>query len=324
MITYAGLAVWAAIGTAVLLERRRRVAGIAIVSLALIEVIPVIRWEQMIVEPKPLYRWMSYERVGPVLELPVNDAQNAPFHYLLNATIHHVPIMNGTSGFEPPVHRELRMKYEQRELDAGFLNLLERNGAAVVVVHGDRIADHGAVITKWIREAMSADRLAPIRRFDNGVSGDYVFAVKRNVPDWLRLRDPDRDRMGRNVEENLQLFLAGAPTFNLTPFGRLESPVPYESLRGPLTVKGWALAPEGIAHVDVLLDSGTVRMRAKLQDRGDVSAAHPYYGATRKPGFAITIPERPRGVARETDVQIEIVTNDGRVVRLPDTLFNWR
>ena len=171
---------------------------------------------------------------------------------------------------------------------------------------------------------MAAGRLAPIRRFDNGVTGDYVFAMKRNVPDWLRLRDPDRDRIGRNVEENLELFIAGAPTFNMTPFGRVESPTPYEHMRGPLVVKGWALAPEGIDHVDLLLDSGRVRVRANLEDRGDVSSAHPYYGATTKPGFSLAFPERPRGVARETDVQVEIVTKDGRVVRLADTLINWR
>jgi hypothetical protein len=324
VITYAGLAVWAAVGTAVLVERRRRFASVAIVALALIEVVPVIRWEQLLVDPLPVYRWMNYERVGPTVELPINDGANAPFYYLLNATVHHVRIMNGTSGFEPPIHRELRTKYEKRELDGAFLDLLERNGAAIVVVHGDRIADHGAILTGWLRQAISSDRLAPIRRFDNGVTGDYVFAVKRNVPDWLRLRDPDRDRIGRNVEDNVALFFGGAPTFNLTPFGRLESPTPYQSLRGALVVKGWALAPEGIRHVDVLLDSGTVRMRATLEDRGDVSTAHPYYGATKKPGFSLAIPKRPRGVGRETDVQIEIVTNDGRVVRLADTLINWR
>ena len=328
IIAYAGLAVWAAIGTAVLVERRmgrrRNIVAAAILGIAVLEVIPTIQWEHMIVEPRPVYRWMNYERVGPVVELPIIDGNNAHFQYVLNATIHHVPIMNGTSGFEPPLHQELRTKYEKRELDGAFLDLLEKNGAAIVVVHGDRIADHGAVLTAWLREAIAADRLAPIRRFDNGVTGDYVFAFKRNVPDWLRLRDPDRDRMGRNVEENVQRFFDGAPTFNLTPFGRLESPTPYERVRGPLVVKGWALAPEGIRHVDVLLDSGTVRMRATMESRGDVSTAHPYYGATTKPGFSLTIPKRPRGVGRETDVQIEMVTNDGRKVRLADTLINWR
>jgi hypothetical protein len=328
IIAYAGLAVWAAIGTVVLLERRlgwrRNAVAAVILGVAVLEVIPTIQWEHLVVDPRPVYRWMNYERVGPVVELPIIDGNNAHFQYVLNATIHHVPIMNGTSGFEPPLHQQLRTKYEKRELDGAFLDLLEKNGAAIVVVHGDRIADHGAVLTAWLREAIAADRLAPIRRFDNGVTGDYVFAVKRNVPDWLRLRDPDRDRMGRSVEENVQRFFDGAPTFNLAPFGRLESPTQYERLRGPLTVKGWALAPEGVRHVDVLLDSGTVRIRATPEPRGDVSTAHPYYGATTKPGFSLTIPKRPRGVARETDVQIEIVTNDGRKVRLADTLINWR
>ena len=131
VIAYIGIAVWMAIGVDEVLRRRRsrrwRAALAALfVILTFVDLAILIRWESALVEPEPVYRWLAAERVpGPVLELPMSD-NGVQYLYLLRATSHHIPIMNGISGFETPVHEELRMKGEASEFDEAYMRLLER------------------------------------------------------------------------------------------------------------------------------------------------------------------------------------------------------
>jgi hypothetical protein len=328
IITYTGLAAWSALGAAALLERRsaigKRLLSGALLLLAAGEVVPIIRWEHAPVDTPPVYRWLNDVRIGPVLELPTSDDDGAQFLYLLYATKHRVPIMNGTSGFEPPVHLQLRDAYQNRHMDDDFTRLLERHGARLVIVHGDRLTNGFDQVTAWIGRAMAAGRLAFLRRFDSGLHGDYVFALTANLPDWRTYRAiGERDRAGFTPDENLSRFMKGEAVYNATLFGRLETPRPHETHQRPLRIGGWALSPDGIRSATARIDNGRLLIPLELHERPDVVARYPWYPATPRPGFAASVPRRPKGTPRETDLQIEIVDGAGRRLHLRDLPFRW-
>ena len=107
-------------------------------------------------------------------------------------------------------------------------------------------------------------------------------------------------------------------------FGQLYQPRNGAEIRGPLEISGWALSPYGIRSVDVLLDAGRRRFPAALFARADVSVSFPWYPWTPRPAFVLTLPARPHGVGKSTDVQIEIVDGRGRATRLRDALISWK
>lgn len=328
IIADTGLIVWTAIGASLLIERRPKRWRPAVASLLVVltaaDVAAKISWEQMVPDIPPVYRWLRYEKVGPVLELPMHTPEGIEFTYLLYSTVHHVPIVNGTSGFEPPFHQHLRMQIESGNMGRGFTSELEKVGCRLVVVHVDRLAEQTPVVVRWLGSEVAAGRLAPLRRFDRGMSGDYVLAVTKTLPDWSRFVDNAFDAAGNQPGRNFERMLRGERTYTASTFGRLEVPRTLESVGRSLHVSGWALSPRGIRQVDVLLQGGKIRMTAIPYDRRDVQKAFPWYPQVAHPGFDLVIPKRPKGISRETDVQVEIIDGDGRATRLPDTLINWQ
>jgi hypothetical protein len=154
-----------------------------------------------------------------------------------------------------------------------------------------------------LRSALAANRLHFVRRFDNGgAGGDWLFALGAgpSAPP-----DPELDRM-----------LTGLPTRNSSSFGRLES-------AGPQTITGFALSPDGVSRVDVLLADGRVRIPAQFTPRPEIDAAHPWYLHPHPSGFTLSLSQPPPGVPRQTDLQIEITDGRNRRTRLPDVFVQW-
>jgi hypothetical protein len=156
------------------------------------------------------------------------------------------------------------------------------------------------------------------------MSGDYVLAVTRNFPDWPRFVDTARDGAGFQPGENFQRMLRGETTYSSSTFGRVEMPRPFEEKSGELHVSGWAMSPAGIDHVTVLVHGGKLRFSAEKYQRPDVRASFPWYAHDPLPGFAYVFPKRPKGIPRDTDVQIEIVDRSGRTIHLPDAPITWK
>lgn len=327
IIAYVGLAVWAALGVSAILERRRGWKRGAMAALLLglffVEVGPRVRWEQSLADVPPFYRWLNAERVGPMLELPIENDQSVQYQYLLYAAAHHVPTMNGTSGFEPPLYSRLKEIFQQNRIGEDAIRLLERVGCRIVVVHPDRLSIRTGPVLEWVQAGLAAGRLQFLRRFDSGPSGDYVFAVTKNVPDWPRYFDIVGDRAGFTPRQNLERLFEGKTTFSERTFGRLDFPRPYDDLTGPLRVSGWALSPDGVRSVRVLLHAGAMRFEARLVERPDVSALFPWYSAVASPGYVYEFKKRPKGIPQQTDIQVEIVDGRGRVTRLPDVVIRW-
>jgi len=319
-ITYVGLAVWMALGAAALLSLVprplwRRALSAALVAAALVDVWPRLRWEYVWFQPSEAQLWLrdhGRDADGATIELPLNN-YNTPFLYLLGATVHHQPIMNGTSGFEPPIHRELREKEERFRYDDEFLGTLERNGCALILVHSDWAGKYGPVMAGWIRDNVARGRLAFVRRFDHGLLGDWLFAVTRNA----RIRGTSSDPL-------LTKFINGEGTYNHSLFGRMEKPLDGQEIHGKLLVDGWAFSPAGIKSATALIDAGRIRVPMYFTPREDVSRGWPWYPNVPWPAMTCYVPQRPRGTDELTDVQVEVVDNNGQVTRFRDARIRWK
>ena len=320
MIAYAGLVPWATCGAAAL-SRGRRVIALLLVPLALVDVWPRIRWEMAPVENEPVDRWIGEAKAGPVFFLPI-ERLNLLYEYMFRDTLHHQPIMNAISGFEPPLMRALR----SQPLSDLTLDRLEQNGYRFVVVRPDWCGADVINVYPWLRRNLANGRLAFVRRFDYAMNGDWVFAITRVEKQWPRFREPNLpDVAGFTPDQELQRLLDGKTTYSSSTFGQLYKPSPMAEITGRLDVSGWAVSPYGIREVRVLLNAGRYRVDAPLFERADVTSLFPWFAKTTpKPAFSTVIPSRPPGVPESTDLQIEIIDGRGQATRLRDTLITWR
>src|SRR5262249_55586013 len=164
MLSYAGLAGWAAYGMTFVAAKRWRT--ILFCALALLDVWPRIRWMQTLAEPSQVDQWIARERAGPVYLLPVNGS-DAMYGTMLRATVHHQPMFNGMSSFLPP----LLLRLMQHSYDAQTLDLLEKNGCRFVIVRPEWCGWEIVPILGWLRDNIAGGRLAFVRRFDYNAGG---------------------------------------------------------------------------------------------------------------------------------------------------------
>jgi len=160
VIAYVGLVVLAAIGYAAVKTRWKPL----LLALAIIEVIPSIKWDHIDPRVAPVYTWLAKERPGVVLELPI-IAHGVPYEYILANSVHRQPIINGASGWETPLHKVLREKEAKLQYDDAFVT-----PADIVIVHEARLTNE----QKAALAPMLA-KLAPLRRFGS----DAVFRTRR-------------------------------------------------------------------------------------------------------------------------------------------------
>jgi len=325
IVAYMGLAVWSAIGAAAILERcraRRRVMAALLVALCVADLWPVIRWEHAVPTIAPVYRWLATQpRVAPLIELPMSG-NGAEFSYLLGSTAHHLRQFNGISTFSDPVHARLRTKADAGVYDDDFLRTLETYGCRLIVVHA-HLFPKGAP-RAWLARNLASGRLAFLRSFDHEIGGDYVFAVTRNFRDFAPLREPRvPDGAGHMPDERLARMLAGETTHSDAIMAFIDTPQPYEGIRGALHIRGWALSPHGLRRVTVLLDNARVRVDATLVERPDLRAIYTWYYFVPKPGFVVDLPRRPDNVPRQTQFQVEIEDAAHRVMRTRDVPIDW-
>ena len=328
MIAYTGLALMAGFGVAAVSQRTagaRRVMAYMVLAVVIgVDVRSRVPWEEVSPEIADVYRWIGTAKIaGPILELPVDEG-GVEYQYLLGATAHHQPLLNGTSGFEPPLRARLRDMTQGQSLSADLLGYLEAIGTRVIVVHASWLGPRGQAVRDWARTLTGLGELGFVRRFDASEGGDWVFAVTKNWPDWRRHVSQEADAIGMQAPELLLRFLAGEPTFSNQSFGFMDSPRYDQSVEGPLRVTGWALAANGIAGVEVLLDGGRRRYRAQLVPRPDIQQRYPWYPQVPTPGFQWSVDRRPKGIPRRTTVQIELVDGAGSRSRFPPARIVWR
>ena len=337
MIAYTGLSVLTAAGLLPFLRRERRgrvvVAGLALALLLFELRAAPIHWYLSPPQPQA-YRWLADAPVsGALLELPIGSeaVPEQPYvwtevGYVLGSAYHHKPLVNGFSGFEPPLHQDLARLANANMIEDRFLDDLEKIGTSVILVHADRLGAAHESTRAWLRRNLDSGRLVFIRRFEHDISGDYLFgivATEQNIGD-LR-GEWESDPAGRSPVDNLKLFLAGdGRTYNQGAFGTFDVLRNGDELRGGARIHGWALAGSGVRGVNLRFQNGAVVIPATLVPRQDVKNVYPWYPSVEKPGFEVHLAERPDGVDRETDLQLEIIDGNGASTRLPPLSLTWR
>jgi hypothetical protein len=288
-IAYAGMTMLIANGV-------KRFAPAAAAALTVELCAAPILWYLALPAPPPVYA--AAKNAHAILELPIGT----PLDYasMFNATAHHRPLVNGSSGFTPPETQRIESLVNTDAL----LPELNRIGVDTVIVHGDG-AD--APMRAWLARELGRGRLRYAGRYDARLTGDWLFsttAPPRRAPE-------------------LDAFLAGRATYNSGTFGLVQLPYPNQTIEKNLYVSGFAFSPYGVRSVTLLLQNGRVRVPAFLFEDASLQKDFPWYGATVKPRFLREIERRPDGVARRTDLQVEIVDGRGQRVLLEDRFFIW-
>jgi hypothetical protein len=231
------------------------------------------------------------------------DSGESEYSYVRWATVHHQKIVNGVSGFAPPGFEHLAALSKQRPLD-GYIDRLRELGVRYLIIHGEYAdASDRANLQRLLQEG----RLRFVVRCDHWIEGDWIFSFDRGVR-----QSPDLDR-----------FLRHEYTYNSDTFGLLNNPLPEEHVKGAAIFSGWALSPYGVKKVDLLLETGRVRIATELRAESGLHRAFPWYAATTTPRFVALLAQRPKGVQRATNVQVEITDGRGRVRLLEGRRFTW-
>jgi hypothetical protein len=183
VIAYAGIAVWLAMGFDEVLRNRvprfRRVVAALLLTGMFLEVLPRIPWQHFDPTPEPVHLWMASARPAAVLELPVGKSEYE-VRYLMGSAAHRVPLLNGISGWEPPLRHFLRVKSEALAFDDEFLAEIERAGCSAIVVHNEWLGDSADSVNAWLSTNVQNGRLAATGHFAHGARGDDVYTVTKN------------------------------------------------------------------------------------------------------------------------------------------------
>lgn len=327
MIAYTGLIGTSAVGVAALLRERtgrsatsRAVITVLLAVATFFDVRPRLVWEHDVEQLEPVYRWLVQTKAaGPILELPMEPLM-IRYIYVGRNAVHHVTSMNGVSGFEPPLHAQIKDISQKPVISDELMPILQKNGCRFLIIHEEWMANSAAPTHAWLKRELARGTLGFLRRFDHGIAGDWLFAVTKSVPDWPAMRETERDFAGRTPQEELAAMLDGKATGSEGTIAHVDAPVYFGEVHMPMTIAGWAMSPSGIKAVDILFESGRIRVPAELVPRGDVNALFPWYANMPRPGFQKTFPKLPRGVRNDTDIEIEVTDGRGQTMKLPDVM----
>lgn len=299
VIAYVGAAILIALVTAVLARRNRWVALVVPLAFAF-ELHPRhIRWWMTNAETPPVYAWLAKEGRAPIAEVPI-DTPMSEYVYMLRATAHHRPMINGVSGFAPPVRRELSAKWNAPGVSNEFVDALRAAGVTYVVVHQELLGRRNAETLAWLRRETEQGQLAFVRRFER----DWVFEI---VGSGQRAEGSGQTAVGSGQRavgsgelarwdvHGLQATTGGVDYPQGTTVGREG----YFS--------GWAKSPHGVRGVELVFENGRVRYRADLKGER----------------FVLLLPKRPETIRRDTDFQVEITDGRGVVTRLEPRWVRW-
>jgi hypothetical protein len=181
---------------------------------------------------------------------------------------------------------------------------LRRLGVSHIIAHANALNDAGRA---WLERGMAHNEIGFVRRFDAGLYGDWLFAIgspQRRAPE-------------------LEAMLRGEPTYSENTFGMLDYPRAGEVLTDRAFISGWALSPFGIQSVNLLFNNGAIRFPTELRPDPGLKTQFRWYDATPRPRYEAAFSKRPRGVWRNTDIQVEIIDGRGKRTLLEDRWVVW-
>ncbi|HEY8181359.1 MAG TPA: hypothetical protein VII32_03915 [Thermoanaerobaculia bacterium] len=296
VIAYVGLSLLVAIGTAMI--ARVRFWAAALIPLALVVELwsAPVRWYMAPTDVPDVTKWIAQHRPRAIVELPIEPTLE--YGVMLNATHHHVPMVNGTSGFAPPEYR--RIAALANTWSDGLVPELRRIGVTHIVIHADSIDSIGRA---WISRGIATKSIAFRQRFDHAIFGDWLFALGGNSV----------------LSSELDLMLEGRPPGNAHIAAALLSPAAGSSITASTVVRGFACSPRGIRAVNLLVNNGAIRLATRLRADSNENL----FPGCRTIGFAAMFATRPSGVWVHTDVQPEIIDGAGERFLLEDRWVEW-
>jgi len=151
IITYVGLALAVAIGTAFLSKKRPWIGALIAAAFAIEMWSGPVLWYMAVPDPAPVYRWIAEAKPKAIIELPMGG--EIEYSYMLNATAHHRPMLNGVSGFSPPQFVHLAAASRREPIPDRFLDELRRADCELIVLHGDLAS---ATLRQWIANEIAS------------------------------------------------------------------------------------------------------------------------------------------------------------------------
>jgi hypothetical protein len=193
MICFVGLSLLAGFGAARLVNRfaLRRSRGVKAAAFAVI--VCLLLFEQRAAplslvrgatDPDPITLKLKHtEMRGGIVELPAGVGP-ANYIYTLRAADHARPLVDGVSGFRPPIEQAVEEMSQSGPIPDRFLDLLEAIPVSYLVVHHAPL-DHESdeAVTNFLNDAMAAGRLRLVEHFGAAGNADELFAVTKTEPD---------------------------------------------------------------------------------------------------------------------------------------------
>ena len=192
MICFVGLSLLAGLGacrlvTRLAANRPRAIAGMAFAVILLLGLfehraapLRLIRGE---VDPDPVTLWLARTQMrGGIVELP-SGVGHSNYLYVLRAADHARPLVNGVSGFRPPIVGAIEEMSRGPRPSDHLLDLLEAIPVSYLVVHHAAL-DEGSRegMRAFLAHALAAGRLRLVGRFGDSEFGDELFAITKTEP----------------------------------------------------------------------------------------------------------------------------------------------
>ena len=301
------LAMLAAWGLSRISRGRERFARGGIVAVALLAT--CIEYRAFPVEihaydasPAPVYRWLAGRDLpGAVVEWPLG-AQARDFDYVLRQASHGKPIVNGTSGFFPPLYVRVQDRLRRHPIPDDAWDVLKATEATVGILHFDESDPlQRSSYVSWIRRGIAEGRLEVLGSFPHSKDRDLVF----------RLASAPRFETGLTPAQAAQ-----AAEFLRQTNAALAPPIAGIAFDAPVSTGdwhgGWALDDSGIAEIRIASELGPAGSALLHMRHPGLATNYPDFAeaAEDRAGFGFPIPNLPPGPHTLT---ITVIANDGGV-----------
>jgi hypothetical protein len=256
-------------------------------------------------EGPAVYRWLAgVSMPGAVVELPLGG--DPDFEYEFRSCAHNLPLVNGSSGFFPPLYVEIAMLCEKQPIPDEVWEKLAAAQTSLVVFHPDRATDSYARI-EWARlvlRAVASGRLVPVAMFPGSdPRPDLVLRVASAGEFPLPATEASRAEAAAALTRLENELNQLAPPFGALDWPREDQPAQSDSLG-----YGWALDDSGISEVRVKL--GGRSLAVYYGPRPDLPAELAKYPGLKYAGYGFALPKLAPGTYA---LEVSWVAKDGGV-----------
>lgn len=262
-------------------------------------------------EPLPVYQWLGAAKFsGGIVHWPF--AFDPDVEYTFRSTAHWKPILNGYSGFGPPMYHDLSDLLHERPIPPTAWDRMEEMGASVLVFHPEMLGQpsEGLPWLAALREGVKDGKIVPLGAFPAGRTPDIAFRLARTAPFPTGIPEPSPGAAEREALRRLRAL----DSVLRAPIGWLDVPREGEAVAVGSSGFGWAMDDSGIQEVRVAADGVPAGVAHYGFPHASATAAHPDYPDSARPGFIFAVPRLAPG---PHTLVFTFVARDGGTTALP-------